>query len=312
MQRIGFIVVPNFQVLSFAALTVFEVANMKLDRPHYELRALSEDGATKRSSFGMDVVTHPLDGKFDTILVGASMDVSAAPPRTLEFIRAAALTTRRIASICVGAFTLGEAGLLDGRRATTHWAFVSGLQKRFPNAIVQTDQMFTEDGPVWTSAGMTAGIDLALGMVERDHGSEVARMVAKSLVMDRRRSGGQSQHSVLLDLDPKSDRIQDALVYARAHLSAALTVEELAGAARLSPRQFTRVFRAETGQSPAKAIEALRLEAARLMVEQSTIPIEAIAEDTGFGDRERMRRSFLRAFGETPQALRIRTREEER
>jgi transcriptional regulator GlxA family with amidase domain len=213
-------------------------------------------------------------------------------------------STRRIASICIGAFTLAQAGLLDGRRATTHWLYGRELQSRFPKIRVEIDRIFIADGPVWTSAGMTAGIDLALGLVERDVGPEAARVVAKALVVHHRRAGGQSQHSALLELDAKSDRVQEALVFARRNLHEPLSVERLAEAARLSPRQFSRVFRIETGQSPARAIENLRLEAARLALEQGRRPIEAIAKETGFGDRERMRRAFLRAFGQTPQAVR--------
>jgi transcriptional regulator GlxA family with amidase domain len=141
-------------------------------------------------------------------------------------------------------------------------------------------------------------------MVEKDFGDEIARTVARELVVFNRRSGGQSQHSTLLELNPKSDRIQSALIYARRNLQSELTVEQLASAAHLSPRQFSRAFRAETGQSPAKAVEILRVEAARLMMEQGQHTFEAIARETGFADRERMRRAFLRAFGESPQAIR--------
>ncbi len=157
---------------------------------------------------------------------------------------------------------------------------------------------------------MTAGIDLALAMVEKDHGIEVARAVARMLVVYHRRSGGQSQFSALLELEPKSDRIQKALDFARGNLKSQLSVEELAEAAHLSPRQFSRAFRAETGQSPAKAVENLRLEAARLMMEQSRHPIDVVADETGFADRERMRRAFLRAFGQPPQAIRRNAQQE--
>jgi transcriptional regulator GlxA family with amidase domain len=157
---------------------------------------------------------------------------------------------------------------------------------------------------------MTAGIDLALAMVEKDLGAEAARAVAKRLVVYHRRAGGQSQFSALLELEPKSDRIQNALAYARNNLDKALTVTELAEAASLSPRQFSRAFRAETGQSPAKAIENLRLEAARLSMEQSRHPIDVIARQTGFADRDRMRRAFLRAFGQPPQVIRRNARAE--
>ena len=156
----------------------------------------------------------------------------------------------------------------------------------------------------WTSAGMTAGVDLALAMIEKDLGADIARMVAKKLVVYHRRAGGQSQYSALLELEPKSDRIQMALAYARRNLHTPLSVEQLADAAHLSPRQFSRTFRAETGQSPAKAVEHLRVEAARLMMEQGRHPIEIVARETGFADRERMRRAFLRAFGQPPQAMR--------
>jgi transcriptional regulator GlxA family with amidase domain len=204
----------------------------------------------------------------------------------LSFLRDTTAATRRIASICIGAFILGEAGLLEGRRATTHWFHANELQRRYPKAMVEMDRIFIADGQIWTSAGMTAGIDLALGLVERDIGREKTRELA------------------LLDMDATSDRVQTALQFARSNLATPLTVEKLAEAARLSPRQFSRVFRIETGISPAKAIENLRLEAARLMLEQGRLPVEEIANETGFGDRERMRRSFVRAFGQSPQSVR--------
>jgi transcriptional regulator GlxA family with amidase domain len=169
---------------------------------------------------------------------------------------------------------------------------------------VEEDRIFISDGPVWTSAGATAGVDLALALIENDFGAEVARSVAKKLVVYHRRAGGQSQFSALLELEPKSDRIQSALTYAKRNLTSKLTVHELAEAAHLSPRQFSRAFHAETGQSPAKAVENLRLETARLMMEQTRHPIEVIARQTGFADRDRMRRAFLRAFGQPPQVIR--------
>ncbi|MET0226514.1 MAG: helix-turn-helix domain-containing protein, partial [Dokdonella sp.] len=213
-------------------------------------------------------------------------------------------TSRRVAAICTGAFILAEAGILDGRRATTHWLFARELQQRYPSVNVEQDRIFIVDDSVWTSAGMSAGVDLALAMVEKDLGAEVARQVARKLVLYHRRAGGQSQFSVLLELEPKSDRIQSALSYAKANLRAELSVEELARAANLSPRQFSRTFRNETGQSPAKAVERLRVESARLMMEQTGHPIEVVARETGFADPERMRRAFLRAFSQPPQAIR--------
>lgn len=175
---------------------------------------------------------------------------------------------------------------------------------------MEEDRIFIIDGDVWTSAGMTAGIDLALAMAEKDLGADVARSIAQKLVVFHRRAGGQSQHSVLLDLEPKSDRIQNALAYAKKNLHTPLSVERLAEAAHLSPRQFSRAFRAETGQSPAKAVENLRLEAARMMMEQTRHPIDVVARETGFGDRRRLRQAFLRTFGQPPQTIRRNARAE--
>jgi len=177
------------------------------------------------------------------------------------------------------------------------------MQLRYPKIAVEEDRIFTVDGPIWTSAGMNAGIDLALALVEQDLGAEIARTVARALVVYHRRAGGQSQFSTLLDLDATSDRVQTALTYARGHLSKPLTVHDLAKAAFLSPRQFSRLFRQETGRSPAKAIERLRAESARLMMEAGRFSAEEIARKNGFGNRERMRRSFIRAFGQSPQAI---------
>lgn len=305
MQRIGFIVFPRFQVMSFSAISAFEFANLTAGETLYDLHFLSEQGGPVRSSAGMKVETEPFDiPAFDTVIVGGGTEVEPGSPALHAFLREALTTTRRVASICTAAFILAEAGLLDGRRATTHWAFARDLQKRFPKVKTEEDRIFKIDGPVWTSAGMTAGIDLALAMIEKDHGADLARLVAKKLVVYHRRSGGQSQFSALLELEPKSDRIQAALAYARRNLRQPLSVEELAEAAHLSPRQFSRAFRSETGQSPAKAVENLRVEAARLMMEQSRHPIDIVADETGFADRERMRRAFLRAFGQPPQAIR--------
>jgi transcriptional regulator GlxA family with amidase domain len=311
MQRIGFIVFPGFQVMSFGLIAVFEVANIVADRTVYEVRLLSERGGPVHASSGVGVETAPFDDTpYDTLIVGGGTEIEPSTPRLVDFVRQAALRYRRIAGPCTGAFVLAEAGILDGRRATTHWFFARALQARFPKVKLQGDRIFISDGPVWTSAGMTAGIDLALAMVEQDLGPDLARAVAKKLVVYHRRAGGQSQFSTLLELEPKSDRIQSALTYARRNLHAKLSVRQLAEAAHLSPRQFSRAFRAETGQSPAKAVEKLRVEAARLMMEQSRHPIEAVARQTGFADPDRMRRAFLRAFGQPPQAIRRNARVE--
>jgi transcriptional regulator GlxA family with amidase domain len=305
MHRIGFVLFPGANILSTAPISAFEVANFSAGKPFYQLQILSENGGPVRTSWGITVETEAFgEPDFDTLLIGAGTEIEVGSPKLLEFIEKGVGVSRRVAAPCTGAFMLAQAGILDGRHATTHWAYARELQKRFPKVKVDEDRIFVIDGPVWTSAGMTAGIDLALTMVERDLGAVIARAVAKKMVVYHRRAGGQSQFSTLLELEPKSDRIQSALSYARGNLQTTLSVEQLAEVANLSPRQFSRAFRAETGQSPAKAVENLRVEAARLLMEQGQLPIDIVARETGFADRERMRRAFLRAFGQPPQAIR--------
>jgi transcriptional regulator GlxA family with amidase domain len=311
VQRIGFIVFPGYQVMSFALISVFEFANFEAGRQVYDVQLLSEDGGTTRTSVGIEVSTRQFDDTpYDTLIVGGGTEIEPMTPGLLRFVQQALGRYRRVAATCTGAFVLAEAGLLDGRRATTHWFHARLLQTLYPKVKMEQDRIFISDGPVWTSAGMTAGIDLALALVEQDLGVALAREVARKLVVYHRRAGGQSQFSALLDLEPKSDRIQSALAYARSNLTNELTVKELAEAARLSPRQFSRAFQAETGHSPAKAVERLRVEAARLMMEQGRHPIDVVARQTGFADRDRMRRAFLRAFGQPPQAIRRTVRAE--
>ena len=284
-RRIGFLLPPGFQALDLMTTTVFEIANNMDAGPHYEMTLLSEKGGMQPQGLRS---TRPF----------------------LDFLLEASRQSRRTASICTGAFILAEAGLLDGRRATTHWAMARDLQRAYPKTRVEEDRIFINDGRIWTSAGMTACIDLCLAMVESDLGRDASRHIARQMVVYHRRSGGQSQFSALLELEPKSDRIQQALSYAKRHLRKPLSVDELAEAANLSTRQFSRSFRLETGQSPARAVEVLRVEAARAMIESSNHPIDVVARETGFSDPERMRRAFLRAFGQPPQAIKRAAREQ--
>ena len=305
MLTVGFVVTPEFPLMSLAALSVFEFANLRSPKPFYDVQILSEHGGKVATSLGATVDTLPFnDACVDTLIIGGNVRFVPTSPALLAFVGETARTARRIASICTGVFALADAGLLDGRRVTTHWLFTDELRAHRPGVRLDADRIFIVDGPVWTAAGNTAGIDLALAMLEADHGAELARTVARILVVDYRRAGGQAQQSALLELEPKSDRIQTALAYARSNLRASLSLESLAQVAGLGPRQFSRAFRAETGVSPAKAIERLRLEAARLMVEQSRHPVDVIAMEAGFGDQERMRRAFVRGYGEPPQAVR--------
>jgi transcriptional regulator GlxA family with amidase domain len=305
MKKLGLVVFPGFQILDLAAASVFEVANLFTSRPVYEVALYSEHGGQVASSSGIEVATRKLtDPVFDTLIVTGDIGIAVPAPGLVRFVSEAAVVSRRIASICTGAFILAAAGLLNGRRATTHWASARDLQRRFPAIKVEEDRIFITAGSVWTSAGMTACIDLSLAMVEADLGFEVSKSVAQKMVVYHRRTGGQSQFSAMLELESKSDRIQLALDYAKRNLRKSLSVGELAEVANLSSRQFSRTFRAETGQSPAKAIESLRVEAAKSLVEESRHAIDVVARETGFADSERMRRAFIRKFGHPPQTFR--------
>src|SRR5271167_1409006 len=205
MHKVGLILYPNFSPMNFAATSVFEVANWRLGSPEYEVTLLSEHGGHVATSLGYEIQTSSFKRRtFDTLIVAGSVVPPAATPGLLNYLRSAAHRTRRIASICTGALVLAEAGLLNGRRATTHWNAAREMKRRYPRIAMEEDRIFIADGPVWTSAGMSAGLDLALAMVESDLGVEIARAVAKTLVVYHRRAGGQSQFSTLLDLDAQS------------------------------------------------------------------------------------------------------------
>lgn len=304
MQNVGLILYPGCQVLGLSMSATFEIANMIAKEQVYGISLLSEQGGLITTSAGFSVDTESFDERlFDTLLVMGDNVVRPPSSGLVEFLQRSSPLTRRMGSICTGSAALADAGLLDGRRATTHWAHAKDLQKGYPKIKVDEDRIFINDGPIWTAAGMSACVDLALALVENDLGSEVTRLVSKMLVVYHRRAGGQSQFSVMQDLDPKSDRVQAALTFARQHLKADLSVEKLAYAVNMSPRQFSRVFHTETGKSPAKAIESLRVESARLMMETGIHSIDVIATEIGFGDRERMRRAFIRAYGQPPQVF---------
>ena len=308
-RDIGVVLFPGFQILDLAGLAAFEVANAHLGVTHYRMRMLAEMPGPVPSSSGATVAAQGFGSlRYDTLLITGGLTPPSATPALARFLRGSLKSARRVASICTGAFLLAQAGLLDGRRATTHWLVAGQLQREHPRARVEPDRIYLKDGKVWTSAGMTSCIDLVLALIEEDLGAEVSRLVAQRLVVYHRRAGGQSQFSALLELEPKSDRMQATLTYARAHLRHPLSVEELAEVAHLSPRQFSRAFKAETGQSPARAIESLRVEAARAMIDDGEHALATVARETGFGDQERMRRAFLRSVGQTPLALKQRAR----
>lgn len=311
-RQVCFFVYPGFQLLDLSGpLATFQIAAQV--RPGaYDLLVVSAHGGAVMTSVGVAVGTAAIDDApcATFVIPGGGVHAHSRDPATLDIVRAAAGRSERVASVCTGAFLLAAAGLLDGRRATTHWRYTSQLQAEYPAIRVDPDRIFIQDGTVWTSAGITAGIDLALALIEADLDLETARAVARQLVVYHRRAGGQSQFSALLEMEPRSDRIRHALRFARDHLHEPLPVERLAEAACLSPRQFGRAFLAETGLSPAKAVDRLRAELARIRVEDGGESLETIARAVGFHDPERLRQSFIRSFGQPPQALRRAARQD--
>jgi transcriptional regulator GlxA family with amidase domain len=306
-RRLAIVVFPGFQLLDAAGpISAFDIARRYYEGA-YEITVLGPGGGQIASSSGVAFTAQELsDGPWDTVMV-AGGDTRRGIRESREitaWLPGVAKTARRVTSVCSGAYFLAEAGLLDGRRATTHWSRTDDFQKRYPKVRLDADRIFIRDGDVWTSAGITAGIDLALALIEDDVGGKIARSVAQQLVVHQRRPGGQSQFSALVELGGHSGRFSELMDWMREHLAEALTVERLAERAAMSPRNFARAFTAETGTTPAKAVERLRLEAARTAVEAGHAPIDRVAETAGFGDPERMRRAFLRAFGQPPQALR--------
>jgi transcriptional regulator GlxA family with amidase domain len=273
----------------------------------YTTTIVSPDGAPVVTSSGLTIVPHAdldhVPARIDTLLVagGAGADRACADLVLLEWIAARAQTTRRVASVCTGAFLLAAAGLLEGRRATTHWAAAGELARLYPQVEVDPEPIFVRDGQVWTSAGVTAGMDLALAMVEEDLDREAALTIARHLVLFLRRPGNQSQFSATLATrTPARHGLREVQRYAVEHLAADLTVEALAQLAHMSPRHFARSFRAEVGLTPARYVERLRLEAARRRLEEGEEPVAAVALACGFGTAETMRRAFLRALGVGP------------
>jgi transcriptional regulator GlxA family with amidase domain len=305
---IGVLVFPDFQLLDAAGpISVFEIAS-RLAGAEPSIKTIAAVPGPVRSSAGVELLARGLrpSAAISTLIIAGGSGVNAAAKcdKTLGFLRAMAKRGVRIASVCSGAFILAEAGLLDGRRATTHWQRTRQFLSQYPKVKLEPDQIFVRDGEIWSSAGISAGIDLALAMVAEDMGDEIAKQAARQLVLYHRRSGGQSQFSSLLELKAPSGRFGPLLSWAREHLDAPLTVEALAEQAGMSTRHFARAFIAETGTTPSKAVERLRVEVARQQVQSSSEAIERVAETTGFRDPERMRRAFIRAFGQPPQSLR--------
>jgi transcriptional regulator GlxA family with amidase domain len=306
---IGILIFPDFQILDASGpFSVFEIAGRYAGAAAPAIRVLAATPGPVRSSSGVEMLARGLkpSSAISTLIVAGGQGVRAPATceKTLAFVRGIAKRGIRVASVCSGAYVLAEAGLLDGRRATTHWERTRHFLASYPKVRLEADQIFVRDGNIWSSAGITAGIDLALAMVTEDYGEAVAQKTARQLVLYNRRSGGQSQFSSLLELKAPTGRFGPLLTWAREHLDAPLSVEDLAERAAMSSRHFTRAFIAETGTTPSKAIERLRIEVARARVQSGSEAIEHVAQSTGFRDPERMRRAFIRAFGQPPQSLR--------
>jgi transcriptional regulator GlxA family with amidase domain len=305
---IGVLIFPDFQLLDAAGpISVFEIAG-RFAKGAVPIKVLAANPGPVRSSSGAEMLARKFGpaGAITTLIVagGDGVESAARNKCAIRFVQAVAKRGVRVASVCSGTFILAEAGLLDGRRATTHWQRTRQFLATYPKVKLEPDQIFVRDGQIWSSAGITAGIDLALAMAGEDFGDDIVQKTARQLVLYHRRSGGQSQFSSLLELKAPTGRFGPLLTWAREHLDAPLTVEHLADRAGMSARHFTRAFIAETGTTPSKAIERLRIEVARARVQSSGEAIERVAETTGFRDPERMRRAFIRAFGQPPQALR--------
>lgn len=309
---------PAVQLLDVTGpVQVFASANdrsaeMGGGRP-YLLRVVAHGSEGATSSAGVALAAAPLTQRgeaLDTLLVagGEGAEAAAENPVLVEWVRERASQARRIASVCTGAFLLAAAGILDGRRAATHWMYCAKFAQRFPTVHVEPDPIFVRDGPVWTSAGVTAGIDLALALVEEDLGRSVALAVARYLVVFLKRPGGQAQFSASLALQAAEDRFGALHDWIRSHLADNLSLSALAHQAGMSERSFSRHYAEEAGQTPARAIERLRVEAAQNLLLESRLPVKRIALQCGLGSEETMRRSFLRLLGVNPQDYRARFR----
>ena len=281
----------------------------------YEVEIVAPDPEPFFMSNGMRVVPHAgmeeTRGPIDTLVVagGSGTRRAATDPRVIDWTRAAAKRSRRVTSVCSGAFVLAAAGLLDGRRATTHWEWCDTLAALHPEVEVERDAIFVVDGSVYTSAGVTAGMDLALALVEEDMGADVAREVAQQLVVFLRRPGGQSQFSAQIAAPPaEREPLRAVQAFIAANPAADLAVSALAQRAAMSPRNFARAFRRETGMTPAAYVESVRVERARIALEGSDAQVEQIARHCGFGTVETMRRAFHRRLGVGPSAYRSRFR----
>jgi transcriptional regulator GlxA family with amidase domain len=314
-MRIVAVVFPDVQSLDVTGPTeVFSIAQ-RLGHAPYEIELVASSAAPVRTSSSLRLVPDraiaACRGPIDTLVVAGGLGAAAArrDEPLIGWLREAAGRSRRVASVCTGAFLLASAGLLDGRRATTHWDACAALRRHHPDVTVEPDPIFVRDGDVYTSAGVTAGIDLALALVEEDAGHDAALEVARQLVVFVQRPGGQAQFSTQLSRPPaRRPALRELQAWLPDHLDEDLTVETLAERAFMSPRNFARAFRREVGVTPAAYVASLRVERARLELEAGDAPVEVVARRCGFGTVETMRRSFRRRLHTSPTEYRDRFR----
>jgi transcriptional regulator GlxA family with amidase domain len=318
-RHVAILAFPQVQSLDITGpLEVFSAAQQLIEMTArrdrgYQVQILSSDGAPLRTSSGLTITPDSSLGgvhtPLDTLLVpgGDGRAVAVADDTLIDWIAETAPSARRTASVCTGAFLLARAGLLDGRRATTHWAAAGELARAHPEIDVDAEPIFVRDGRIWTSAGVTAGMDLALALVEDDLDADAALMIARHLVLFLRRPGNQSQFSATLAAQqPEREPLREVLRFLIENVVDEHSVAAMAARANMSPRHFARVFHAETGVTPARYVERVRLEAARRRLEDTTEPVAAVAAACGFGTAETMRRVFLRALEIGPAEYRRR------
>lgn len=317
-RRVVFLAYDDMNLLDLAGpLQAFATANrISQDGGNvalYETIVASVRGGSVTSSAGLAVETRAvaeLDGvAIDTLITagGCKGAEFVTCPDLVAWIARRAPTVRRLCSVCTGAFILAAAGQLDGRRVATHWAWTERLQRRHPDIVVDADSLFIQDGALWTSAGVTAGIDMSLALIEADHGHQIAIQTARQLVMFIKRAGGQSQFSVPLAAQTRDDgNFAQLHAWIAAHIDEDLSVARLATQANMTLRTFVRVYSATVGRTPAKTVEAMRMEAACRALESTTLPLKAICDKIGYAEEQNLRRVFLRNFGVNPLQYRAR------
>jgi len=303
------------QVLDIVGpMQMLSAVNDELDSPAYALSLLAERRGALRTSGGIVLVA---DGPYAAlpksihtlVIVGGNIERALRDGRLARAVKVGAARAKRIVSICTGTFFLAAGGLLDGKRATTHWRAVNVLAERYPKISVERDALYVRDGRVWSSAGVTAGMDLALALIREDCGYDAALAVARRHVLFLMRPGGQSQFSAHLASDaPPAGRLAPLLRWIPEHIGHSIDVRALAARANMSERSFARIFAHETGETPARYVERMRLDAARRLLSASDLSITAVAARVGFGSEERMRRAFNRAMNVSPGAFRARFR----